>query len=107
MRPPPYKPLKSSTPASTNRAAIVPPVPHSANTSRSSDPADNVRDTFYEIYRAPSAGLGWRWSLWKTTDDGRALLVSMSERNMATREEVVANIEEFKKIATQSTIRTA
>lgn len=107
MPPPPYKPPKSSLPVSISPVATVPPVPRFGNTSRSSDPADGIRSTFYEIYRAPSAGPGWRWSLWKTTEDGRALLVSMSERNMATREEVEINIEEFKLIATQSTIRIA
>lgn len=65
----------------------------------------SVNDVFFEVYRAPSAGPGWRWSLWSQSEDGRALLVSMAERNHETQELALANLEAFKRLVASAPTR--
>lgn len=108
MPPPAYRPklgptlinFKPPTPVIVSVADAV-----SAKPSSSPSKALSVNDVFFEVYRAPSAGPGWRWSLWSQSEDGRALLVSMAERNHETQELALVNLEAFKRLVASAPTR--
>lgn len=120
MPPPAYRPklgptlinFKPPTPVIASVAVVAPAKPSSEARTPTAQPAKPPSpvvactvDVFFEVYRAPSAGPGWRWSLWAQSEDGRALLVSMAERNHETQELALANLEAFKRLVASAPTR--